>query len=345
MSPSKSTENLIDLINKHWICWAGPPSELFVDAGTEMNSSTFEQFTNRFGIKCSTSEPNSHWKNGRIERHGRFLQEMLTKVDLEFPMRSYSDLQTSLNQCTHAKNSLSIRKGYAPELIVFGKHSRLPGSVLSDESVPSHLNALSEETEIQPNEFRNMLMLREAARRAFHSADNNDVLRRAGLHRSCPDRGAFCRGDWVMLWKLDQNVDPPRHKWFGPLRVFIQDGNQTVWCTNAGKLYRGAIEHIRRAVPEEGSPEGPELPEDMTQIHQQIQNMSRENTAEQPIQPTTIHENLESQQEPSTDAATQPTEVNQVPDNPTEGSLQQPEPESEGHGIDHRSPIPVTLEQ
>ena len=333
VSPSKSTENLIDLINKHWICWAGPPSELFVDAGTEMNSSTFEQFTNRFGIKCSTSEPNSHWKNGRIERHGRFLQEMLTKVDLEFPIRSYSDLQTSLNQCTHAKNSLSIRKGCAPELIVFGKHSRLPGSVLSDESVPSHLNALSEETEIQPNEFRNMLMLREAARRAYHSADNNDVLRRAGLHRSCPDRGAFCRGDWVMLWKLDQNVDPPRHKWFGPLRVIIQDGNQTVWCTNAGKLYRGAIEHIRRAVPEEGSPEGPELPEDMTQIHQQIQNMSRKNTAEQPIQPTTIHENLESQQEPSTDAATQPTEVNQVPDNPTEGSLQQPEPESEGHGI------------
>ena len=156
-----------------------------------MNSSTFEQFTNRFGIKCSTSEPNSHWKNGRIERHGRFLQEMLTKVDLEFPIRSYSDLQTSLNQCTHAKNSLSIRKGYAPELIVFGKHSRLPGSVLSDESVPSHLNALSEETEIQPNEFRNMLMLREAAGRAYHSADNNDVLRRAGLHRSCPDRGAF----------------------------------------------------------------------------------------------------------------------------------------------------------
>ena len=153
-APAKSTESLIEIINKNWISWAGPPSELFIDAGTEMNSAAFEQFTSRFGIKCSTSEPDSHWKNGRIERHGRFLQEMLTKVDLEYPVRSYHDLQTSLNQCAHSKNSLSVRKGYAPEIIVFGKHSRLPGSVLSDESIPSHMNAMSEESELQPSEFR-----------------------------------------------------------------------------------------------------------------------------------------------------------------------------------------------
>ena len=208
-APAKSTESLIEILNKHWISWAGPPSELFIDAGTEMNSATFEQFTSRFGIKCSTSEPDSHWKNGRIERHGRFLQEMLTKVDLEFPIRSYHDLQSSLNQFTHSKNSLSVRKGYAPEIIVFGKHSRLPGSVLSNESMPSHMNALSEEAEIQPNEFKQMLMLREAARRAYHAADNSDVLRRASMHRSCPNRGMFHRGEWVMLWRLDQNQEPP----------------------------------------------------------------------------------------------------------------------------------------
>lgn len=123
---------------------------------------------------------------------------MLTKVDMEFPMDSYSQLQQGLNQCVHAKNSLSIRKGYAPEVIVFGKHSRLPGSVLSDESIPSHQQALQEDQEIQPGEFRQMLMMREAARRAYHVADNNDTLRRAALHRPCPHRGSYQRGDWVM---------------------------------------------------------------------------------------------------------------------------------------------------
>lgn len=172
VAPSKSSEDLIDIISKHWISWAGPPSELFLDAGTEMNSTLFEQFTHRLGIRCNTSEPDSHWKNGRIERHGRFLQEMLTKVDLEYPIKTYQDLQVSLNVCTHSKNSLSVRKGYAPEVIVFGKHSRLPGSVLSDESLPSHLSVINEDSEVTPSDFKQMLMLREAARRAYHSADN-----------------------------------------------------------------------------------------------------------------------------------------------------------------------------
>eukprot|EP00438_Fugacium_kawagutii_P005439 Skav226195 [mRNA] locus=scaffold2212:160140:165589:- [translate_table: standard] len=331
VAPSKSAEALVDFINKYWISWAGPPQELFVDAGTEMNSTLFEQFTNRFGIQCSTSEPDSHWKNGRIERHGRFLQDMLTKVDLEHPVSSYQDLQTSLNQCTHAKNSLSVRKGYAPEVIVFGKHTRLPGSVLSDDSIPSHLHALADEDpEIQPNEFRHMLMLRESARRAYHAADNNDVLRRAGLHRSCPDRGKYHRGEWVMLWRLDQSQDPPRHKWFGPLRVIIQDGSNTVWCTNAGKLYRGAPEHIRRAVPEEGQPDGPELPTDMTQFHRQIQSMSQGTSTEQDIpEPVSIH-NPQEQSSPSQPAATEPATEVTPPASHTEESIVQPEPESEG---------------
>lgn len=334
VAPSKSTENLIDLINKHWISWAGPPSELFLDSGTEMNSSAFEQFTSRFGIKCSTSEPDSHWKNGRIERHGRFLQEMLTKVDIEFPIRSYHDLQQSLNQCTHSKNSLSVRKGYAPEIIVFGKHSRLPGSVLSDESTPSHMNALDEETQMGSKDFRNMLMLREAARRAYHAADNSDVLRRAGLGRSCPSRGVFHRGEWIMLWRLDQNHEPPRHKWFGPLRVIIQDGNQTVWCTNAGKLYRGAPEHIRLAVPEEGQPEGPDLPEDLTQIHHQIQNMSRGSEEEQPLQGMNTSENLEESMPIPPDNQLPPIPEEQNAASPTEGSIPQPEPESDEPATD-----------
>jgi transposase InsO family protein len=339
-APAKSTESLIDIINKNWISWAGPPCELFIDAGTEMNSAAFEQFTSRFGIKCSTSEPDSHWKNGRIERHGRFLQEMLTKVDLEYPIRSYHDLQSGLNQCTHSKNSLSVRKGYAPEIIVFGKHSRLPGSILSDESIPSHMNALSEEAELQPSEFKQMLMLREAARRAYHAADNSDVLRRASVHRSCPSRGMFHRGEWVMLWRLDQNQEPPRHRWYGPLRVIIQDGNQTVWCTNAGRLYRGAPEHVRRAVPEEGQPEGPDLPDDMTQIHQQIQNMSRGDNREESQPLIAPPENLDETMPQPTESPPPPNVDNDSQHIQTEGSLQQPEPESEGPAVDSANSQP-----
>ena len=182
---------------------------------------------------------------------------MLSKIDLEFPIASYADLQIAMNQCTHAKNSLSIRHGYAPEVIVFGKHTRIPGSILSDDSVPSHEQALQEENSMSPEGFRQTLAIREAARRSFHASDNSDVLRRALLRRACPSRGQYMKGDWVMTWK---NGPLKQHKWSGPHRVILQDE----------QLIRSAPENVGKVFPEEGSPEGPELPEDITPMAQQI---------------------------------------------------------------------------
>jgi hypothetical protein len=84
-SPSKTSENLVDLLNQHWISWAGPPSEMVVDSGTEMNSEYFAEFLPRFSIKCQTICPEAHWQAGKIERHGAFLENMLSKIDLEYP--------------------------------------------------------------------------------------------------------------------------------------------------------------------------------------------------------------------------------------------------------------------
>eukprot|EP00435_Cladocopium_sp_Y103_P022606 s1610_g5.t1 len=278
-SPSKASTDLINLINQHWISWAGPPTEITVDSGTEMNSQEFANFLQRFNIKSTTTVPEAHWQSGRIERHGSFLQCMLEKVDYEYPINDYGSLQQALNQCTHAKNSLSVRHGYAPEIIVFGKHSRIPGSVLSDESLPAHELASAEDQSISSQEFRHMLSVREAARRAYHVADNSEVLRRAALRRSCPSRGRFTKGEWVMIWR-DNPLKQAR--WQGPHRVIIQDENHTVWCTSNGNLYRSAPENTRRAFPEEGHPEGPELPEDVTPLIQQINRMQTTNSTNSP---------------------------------------------------------------
>ena len=270
VSPSKTAEDLTHLLQMHWISWAGAPNEIVVDSATEMNSEVFGNFLQRFGIRSTTTCPEAHWQNGRIERHGSFVQSMLIKMDMESPILDYPSLQAALNQCTQAKNTLSVRHGYAPEIIVFGKHARIPGSVLNDESLPAHEMAMSEDTSMSSAEFKAMLSLRESARRAYHAADNNDVLRRALLRRACPARGQFVKGDWVMIWK---NNPIQQQRWHGPLRVIVQDDNHTVWCTMGGTLYRSAPENTRKAYPEEGQPEGPELPEDTTQMEQQIQRM------------------------------------------------------------------------
>jgi transposase InsO family protein len=271
-SPASTTDALVKCLQQFWISWAGAPNEMMVDSRPEMNSHDFTEFLQRFNIRCTTTSPEAHWQNEKIERHGSFLQHMLTRIDKEYPIKSYEDLQGSLNQRTHAKNSLSIRHGYAPEVIVFGKHARVPGSVLSDESIPSHEAILREEGSMQPSEFRRMLQIRECARRAFHTADNNDVLRRAATRRSCPCRGQYQPGQWVMIWRSETMKQAT---WLGPHRVVLQDHDHTIWTTVSGKLFRSAPEHVRPALPEEGEPASPWLPEEITAGQRQISRMQR----------------------------------------------------------------------
>ena len=288
IAPSHTTKDVIALLNQHWLNRAGAPQELKVDSGTELNSEDFQQFLQRFSIRCTTTAPEAHWQNGTVERHGSFLQHMLSKLDMEMPINNYQQLQAALNQCCQAKNSMMIRHGYSPEVMVFGKQSRLPGSVLSDESLPSHTAAIQENSEYTPNEFRDQLKLQEVARRSFHTADNSDALRRAMLRRSCPSRGLYHKGQWVMIWRT---TGPQKQCWIGPHRVILQDENHTIWTTQSGKLYRSAPENVRLALPDEGEPGGPDLPEDLTQLQHQINRASQNPEAMQSIPE---HEPLES---------------------------------------------------
>jgi hypothetical protein len=280
VAPSHTSSDIIRLFSQHWMNWAGAPQELKVDSGTELNSQEFAEFNQRFGIRCETTCPEAHWQNGKIERHGDFLQHMLTKIDLELSIQNYADMQMALNQCTQAKNSLSSHQGYSPELIVFGKQSRLPGSVLNDDGIPSHASAVQEEQEMSSSNFKQMLKLREIARQAFHTADNSSSLRRAMLRRSCPSRGQFAPGQWVMIWRTQ---GPNRKGWIGPQRTIIQESNHTVWTSQSGRLFRSAPENVRLALPEEGHPESSELPEDLTMLQNQIRRMTQNPNSLPPI--------------------------------------------------------------
>ena len=184
---------------------------------------------------------------------------MLEKLDLDNPITTYAELQQALIQCTHAKNCLSIRRGYSPEVLVFGKSSKVPGSIVSSEEMPAHASANREDA--YGIQFRQSLALREKARIAFHQADNDMALRRACLRRSRPDRTGYAVGEWIMMWQPQTNQ--PGY-WFGPLKVIQQESNLSVWATMGGKLHRRAPEHIRpvssaeaRQVPEESMEPAP----------------------------------------------------------------------------------------
>ena len=49
-----------------------------------------------------------------------------------------------------------------------------------------------------------------------------------------------------------------------------------MWTTTAGKLFRSAPEHVRLALPAEGTPRGPELPDDVTMLQNQVNQMNQQ---------------------------------------------------------------------
>jgi hypothetical protein len=224
-----------------WFSWAGSPSEMLVDAGTEFNSEEFAEFAQANNIKLTTISPEAQYQNGKAERHGSVLKTMLTKFESDHPITPYQDLSQALYWCIRAKNASSLKKGFAPEVLVLGKQSRIPGSVCSDEMLPAHFLADSETA--QGVSFRRQLAYTESARLAFFQADNDASLRRAMLRRARPGGQQYEPGKWVMAWKQSKGTLPGH--WMGPMKVVVHENSQTIWTTMACKLYRCAPGHMR----------------------------------------------------------------------------------------------------
>lgn len=199
IAPSRTTENLIEAIISMWFTWAGAPGELLVDAGSEMNSEEFGQYLQAYNIKMTTISTEAPHQNGRAERHGDVLKTMLSKFEAEHPVSNYRELKSALWWCVQSKNACSLKRGYAPEVLVLGKHTRLPGATISDNLIPAHL--LHDSDTGHGIRFKQQMAMRETARRAFHSADNDAALRRAALRRSRPGLAHYSPGEWVMIWK------------------------------------------------------------------------------------------------------------------------------------------------
>ena len=258
-APSRVAEQAIEKFTIAWLSWAGPPNEMITDAGTEFTSESFGQCMQQNGIKLTVIPPDAHWQMGRTERHGDILQSMLSKYELDHPINSYYDLQIALAMCTAAKNACSLRHGFSPEILVFGKGLRVPASLSSDDDLPAHSVACSDHA--HGIRFRQQLAMRETARKAFHEADNQMSLRRAMLRRSRPTRGEYIPGEWVMVWRLKEN----KRCWVGPAKIIQQDGPHQVFCLFQGTMIRAAPEHVRAVSAAEAQliPENPEQPNSM----------------------------------------------------------------------------------
>ena len=201
----------------------------------------------RDGICAKVAAGESHWQVGRVESHGKILKAMLSRMDAETPSTDDAEFRQCLRAAVHAKNSLSRIRGFTPEQAVFGKSSRLPASLVSDELTASHELATSSLPEGLA--FRQGLQRREQARAAFVRVDNDNAYRRALLRKSRATLPSFAAGSWILYWRqqrVGSRSRGERGRWHGPAQVIIGD-ERVVWLSHCGQLIRASPEHLRSA--------------------------------------------------------------------------------------------------
>ena len=91
------------------------------DQGGEFMTVEWKDLLRQHGIQAVLSA--APWQRGRIERHGGIIEEMLSRIDQEFPIETSQQFDEALMQCFHAKNTMSIVSGYSPEQAVLGRAS------------------------------------------------------------------------------------------------------------------------------------------------------------------------------------------------------------------------------
>ena len=143
--------------------------------------------------------------------------------------------------CCAAKNWYSNRSGFSPLQRVFGITPRLAGSILSDDTIDSHL-VVDNELE----DYERAEELRQAATRAWAAVDERTRLQRSlrAKHR-LPQ--TFVEGQFVFVWRQPE-LGPGR--WHGPGIVILPTCGGC-WVNMRGALWTVSNEQLRSATADE----------------------------------------------------------------------------------------------
>ena len=248
------------LWNAFWRTWCrtfGMPQYLSVDEGLEFRGN-FTQWCADFGTIMFRAAGRSPWQQGRVERHGGLIKEMITKARETASLESVEELRLLLNECEGSKNRFMNRSGYSPVQRQLGQWPRLPGSLMSDEVLDPAL-----QTQDTTDEFDRLLTLRKLAQEAFMKLSCQRAADKALKARPRLQR-VFKAGDLVYVYRVLRQKKKVhgaaytargtglgrKAAWVGPGHVLAMEGS-VVWINMFGELWRASVEQTREATTNE----------------------------------------------------------------------------------------------
>ena len=239
-----------------WRVWArtfGLPQYITIDEGREFRGG-FAKLCASAGTVVFRTAARSPWQNGRVERHGGILKDMVEKCREEMPPTSLMELKQLLYACENAKNRYSNRSGYSPTQRQIGQWPRMPCSLMSDEELDPALQAQN-----CTDDFMQLMEMRRVAQQAFVKVSSQDAAAKALKARPRVHR-SFSPGDVVYVFRSLRKRKGVRGEagaqrggglgrkasWIGPGHVLATEGS-VVWINMFGELWRAAVEQVRGA--------------------------------------------------------------------------------------------------
>ena len=164
---------------KTWCRTFGMPQFVSLDAGLEFRGD-FTRWCANFGTLVFRAAARSPWQQGKVERHGGLMKNMIEKARESTSVVDLDELKALLYECEAAKNRFMNRSGYSPVQRQIGQWPRLPGSLMSDEFLDPALQVQS-----TTEEFDRTLELRQIAQDAFVKLASKEAAAKALRSRRC----------------------------------------------------------------------------------------------------------------------------------------------------------------
>ena len=147
---------------------------IVTDQGTEFTGKPFTSLMGEYAALHHFIDSQSPWQQGRTERAGGALKDMIRKIAEQVAIITEKDFEMALIQALDARNRFINRSGYSAHQRVYGSNLRMPGSMLSDDPV-DRISVAQDPT----TEFQRSCAIRQAAQIALIKCADQEAVNRA----------------------------------------------------------------------------------------------------------------------------------------------------------------------
>ena len=237
---------LRQLLDDHWISWAGNPQEILLDPAQTNLADPLTGTAEDQGCTVRPIAAEAHWQLGKTENHGGWFDRILQKVIEQHSPRNKEEWLECVRQ-SHVKNTMINVHGVTPHQYVFGRNSIIPSDLLDEPRaiVPATVS-------LHDHAIEQAQQIRTTARKAVLDLQDDRAMRRALMARPRVTRD-FKPGDLVAYYRGQKWIEGQLNqqgRWYGTVIVLGYVGRNLV-IAHRKHIFRCAPEQLRFATSEE----------------------------------------------------------------------------------------------